>query len=60
MFVKPGPQKDDPSKLRVVKRGRWVLPEAGAEVPDDSFWQRRLRDGDVIEAQPPTTEAAGA
>ncbi len=24
-----------------------LLPESGAEVPDNSFWRRRLRDEDV-------------
>lgn len=25
-----------------------ILPPEGREVPDTLFWQRRLRDGDVI------------
>ena len=28
------------------------LPESGAEVPDNSFWRRRLNDGDVVREQP--------
>lgn len=28
------------------------LPESGAEVPDNSFWCRRLNDGDVVREQP--------
>lgn len=24
------------------------IPEEGREVPDSDFWQRRLRDGDVV------------
>lgn len=27
---------------------RVQLPDEGARVPDNSFWQRRLRDGDVV------------
>ncbi|WP_145600645.1 DUF2635 domain-containing protein [Yersinia frederiksenii] len=28
------------------------LPESGTEVPDNSFWRRRLNDGDVVREQP--------
>jgi hypothetical protein len=27
------------------------LPESGSEVPDNSFWRRRLNDGDVVREQ---------
>lgn len=27
-----------------------LLPEAGREVPESGYWQRRLRDGDVVAA----------
>jgi len=27
------------------------LPEEGREVPDSGYWQRRLRDGDVLQAE---------
>lgn len=42
MFVKPAPG-------RAVRDPRTyeLLPEDGRNVPDDSFWLRRLRDGDV-------------
>lgn len=30
---------------------RQALPAEGAEVPRNTYWMRRLRDGDVIEAQ---------
>lgn len=35
---------------------RRTLPPEGAEVPDTTFWRRRLRDGDVVlvEAAAPT------
>jgi Protein of unknown function (DUF2635) len=49
MFVKPGPGLvlRDP----VTKQ---FIPAEGVEVPDgDLFWQRRLRDGDVVPATPP-------
>lgn len=56
MFVKPAPGLviRDPDL-------RDLLPDAGREVPDSGYWQRRLRDGDVIAAAPPAdTEPAAA
>lgn len=43
MFVKPAPGKmvRDPDLLD-------LLPEEGREVPSSDFWNRRLRDGDVV------------
>lgn len=43
MRVKPAPNRVvcDPMTGR-------LLPEAGAEVPDNQFWQRRIQDGDVV------------
>ncbi|EPF2621966.1 DUF2635 domain-containing protein [Yersinia enterocolitica] len=34
------------------------LPESGAEVPDNSFWRRRLNDGDVAREQPKEAKPA--
>lgn len=52
MFVKPtGAQVID------VERRRW-LPEEGAEVPSTQYWLRRLLDGSVVEAEPPTSAPA--
>ncbi|XTZ40070.1 DUF2635 domain-containing protein [Salmonella enterica] len=42
MFVKP---KAGVS-VRCPVRGE-ALPKEGARVPDNTFWRRRLRDGDV-------------
>jgi hypothetical protein len=44
MKVKPAPGRAvrDPSNMQ-------LLPEDGREVPNNQFWQRRLRDGDVVE-----------
>lgn len=36
------------------------LPAEGDWWPDDQFLKRRLRDGDVVEAKPPSTSAAPA
>lgn len=45
MFVKPAPG------LRIVDPlSRLPLPAAGKEVPASTYWLRRLRQGDVIEA----------
>jgi Protein of unknown function (DUF2635) len=30
-----------------------LLPAAGRDVPDNQFWRRRLRDGDVVSADAP-------
>lgn len=30
-----------------------ILPQEGAQVPEDVYWTRRLRDGDVVKATPP-------
>ncbi|HVB67977.1 MAG TPA: DUF2635 domain-containing protein [Acetobacteraceae bacterium] len=47
MFVKPAPGRRvrDP----VTRR---PLPDGGAEVVRNRFWIRRLRDQDVMEAEP--------
>ncbi|CFR03610.1 DUF2635 domain-containing protein [Yersinia kristensenii] len=44
MFVKPtaGRAVRDPVKGT-------FLPESGTEVPDNSFWHRRIQDGDVVQ-----------
>lgn len=39
--------------LRRPAPDRRAIPAAGAFVPDNQFWRRRLRDGDAIEAVPP-------
>ena len=43
MFVKP----NNGLSVRCPVKGI-PLPKEGAEVPDNIFWRRRLRDGDVI------------
>lgn len=42
MFVKP----KDGLSVRCPVRGE-ALPKSGANVPDNMFWRRRLKDGDV-------------
>jgi hypothetical protein len=43
MFVRPAPGLSirDPDLMD-------LLPEEGREVPDSTYWIRRLRDGDVV------------
>lgn len=50
MFVKPGPNPDKPSSLLKVRvpRTHTLLPDEGAEVPEDMFWLQRLSQGDVV------------
>jgi hypothetical protein len=42
MFLKPNTGRT----IRDPVKGTF-LPESGAEVPDNTFWRRRLRDADV-------------
>lgn len=46
MFVKP----NNGLSVRDPVKGT-LLPEEGAEVPDNVFWHRRLRDEDVVLAE---------
>lgn len=61
MFVKPGHRQDDPA-LPLIVRGpnRRLLSPQGENVPEITFWYRRLRDGDVVlaESPPPPRPAA--
>jgi hypothetical protein len=54
MFVKPGHRQDDPA-LPLLVRGpnKRLLSPQGENVPEITFWYRRLRDGDVVLAEPP-------
>ena len=55
MFVKPeaGLHVPDP------ERGGF-LPENGADVPQNQYWQRRLNDGDVVLSKAQKAESEGA
>ncbi len=48
MYVKPAPgmQIRDPDL-------KDLIPAEGREVPETMYWQCRLRDGDVVPAEPP-------
>lgn len=56
MFVKPAPGL----KIR-DPRSRLHIPELGVEVSEvDTYWARRLADGDVVEAKPTSAPAIKA
>ena len=54
MFVKPGHRQEDPA-LPLIVRGpnHRLLSPQGDHVPEITFWHRRVRDGDVVLAEPP-------
>lgn len=54
MFVKPTPGLSVPDPAR----GDTVPPE-GREVEPTQYWQRRIADGDVVEATAETPPASG-
>lgn len=51
-YLKPAAGRAVPDPGR---NDEW-LPEAGDWLPRDAYWQRRLRDGDVIAAEPPYSQ----
>ncbi len=63
VFIKPAPMTDDAGApiARVVpdpdQRGR-RLAASGEWKPLNAYWAARLRDGDVIEAEPPRLPSA--
>jgi hypothetical protein len=57
MFVKPAKQGLIIRRPE-IKKGNNILPDTGADVPENSYWLRRLKSGEVVKAQPPN--AAGA
>ncbi len=50
MRVKPA----DPNAVIRDPQTKRPLPPEGGEVPEDNFWLRRLRDGDVVRVHEPT------
>ncbi len=58
MFVKPGHRQDDPAVPLVVRGpNKRLLSPQGENVPEITFWHRRLRDCDVVLAEPPAPPA---
>ena len=53
MKIKPA----DPA-VKIPYEGTLImLPDEGAEVPDNQYWRRRLRDGDVVRLDAPASAA---
>lgn len=50
MFVKPAPNADSGCLLVRDPWTKQPLPADGAEVPETSYWLRRLKAGDVLAA----------
>ena len=48
LYVKPGEGRAVPDP----EHGGELLPAEGRSVPNTAYWQRRLKDHDVIEAEP--------
>lgn len=57
VFVKPRLDEGLPVLVRMPERAFQPLPVEGALVPLDDYWHRRLRDGDVEQANPPAPPA---
>lgn len=53
MFVKPGPDR----KVRFPQPIFRHLADVGELVPKDTYWLRRLADGDVVLVQTSTEQA---
>ena len=51
-YVKPAEGRAVPDP----ENGGELLPAAGRSVPRTAYWQRRLKDVDVIEVDPPEVE----
>lgn len=55
IFVKPAAPE---LRVRRPEANHQVLAPAGEHVPRDSYWLRRLREGDVVLAEPPVAVPA--
>ncbi len=55
MFVKPAKQ-GLVIRRPEIKKGNNILPDTGADVPENSYWLRRLKSGDVLKTQPPQSQ----
>ena len=47
LHVKPIKHNGVVRVVRMPEKHNQILPEAGGTVPNNSYWQRRLKDGDV-------------
>jgi hypothetical protein len=53
IYIKPVPQPEGQQPLKVRKPVNGHLAVDGEWVNRDSYWLRRLNDGDVVEAEAP-------
>lgn len=60
MYVKPAGRVNEEGKTIVTRDPDLLdlLPAEGREVPDSLYWHRRLIDGDVVRASPPSAADA--
>jgi len=60
MFVKPGMRRDEPDKPLLVRHPNLrPLRAEGEEVPEITYWHRRVLHGDAVIASPePVIEGA--
>lgn len=54
VYVKPA----EGARIRQPDRGGAVMPDAGALVPRDSYYERLIVTRDVVETDPPAEETA--
>lgn len=54
VFVKPS----EGGRVRQPERASRVMPDSGALVPRNNFYERLLLTGDVVETDPPKVEEA--
>ncbi|MNJ53496.1 hypothetical protein D3C77_488850 [compost metagenome] len=47
LYLKPAPGRACP----MPEAGGELLPEKGAKVPHNAYWQRRVNDGDAVAAE---------
>lgn len=57
IFIKPVPQPDGQPALKVRKPVNGHLAADGEFVNPESYWLRRINDGDVVIATPPAETA---
>lgn len=58
IFIQPKPQPEGQPALKVRKPANGHLKAEGELVMPESYWLRRIKDGDVVEATPPADTTA--